>query len=166
MVTATLSRPKSLVSLLIQEVVPRVKLGLQKAAELVPSFIQDNFIDEGTRGKGGQNRWARVSPRQIIWRKTYPHGGSPEQKHSYWFAHKPLRDTDTLYNSFKPGKIFKTKDGFAVKITSSTNYGWRHHFGGGTTPDGQPIWRRPHIYIVDPTDTTKMFARFREGMAA
>jgi hypothetical protein len=166
MVTAMLSRPKALSSILFQEVVPRAKRSLAAAAALVPGFIQDNFIDQGTRGKSGQNRWARVSRRQIIWRKTYPHGGSPEQQDAYWFAHEPLRDTGTLYNSFSPGQVTDTSDGIAVKITSSTNYGWRHEFGEGSTPDGQPIWHRPHMYIVDPVDTNQLSKMFAQGMDA
>ncbi|KKK83598.1 hypothetical protein LCGC14_2791770 [marine sediment metagenome] len=166
MVTATLSRPKSLTETLLPMVLKRAERGLKKAAALVPDFLKDNFIDQGTRGKSGQNRWARVSRRQIIWRVTYPHGGSPEQKDAYWRAHKPLNDTGRLRKSFAPGPIAIDATGMAVKVTSSTDYGWRHHFGEGFTPDGQPIWRRPHMYIVDPVDTDKMYDAFALEMVA
>jgi hypothetical protein len=151
---------------LLPLVLQKAERGLSQAAALVPDFIQDNFIDQGTRGKSGQNRWARVSRRQIIWRKTYPHAGSPEQKDAYWRSHEPLNDTGTLRKSFKPGPIAIDANGIAIKVTSSTDYGWRHEFGEGSTPDGQPIWHRPHMYVVDPVDTDQMFKAFEREMAA
>ena len=164
MVTATLNPPNKLVAILTPIVSSKAKRSLISASALVPSFVQDNFIDQGTRGKSGQNRWARVSRRQLIWRKTYPHSGSPEQKERYYREAQPLRDTGTLFNSFKSGKLTDVRDGFAIAVRSTTDYGWRHEFGEGQTPDGQPLWYRPHMYLWAEHDAPILFAEFARRM--
>jgi hypothetical protein len=165
--TASETRPgllDDIISDIADDLRSRVKEGITSSAALIPDMLQDNMIDEGTRGKGGQNRWARLTRRSIRFRKTYPLTGSLEEQERYFRSHIPLRDTNTLFNSFKVTSVKEEKDGLTVAIvTSTTNYGWRHEFGVGTTPDGQPIWYRPHMYIVEGLDTARIDRGF-EGL--
>jgi len=165
MVTATHSRATSLTGTILPLVTKRAKLALTKAVKIIPRFVQDNFVAQGTRGKSGKNRWARVSRRQLIWRKTYPHDGSAEQKEQYWKEHRPLRDTDTLFDSFKAGRVSESADGMSARVTSTTNYGWMHEYGEGTTPDGKPLWHRPHMYLWAERDIPIIRTAFWEAMA-
>lgn len=166
MVTATANRPPDLSSIVLPDIVQRVSKAMVEAAKIIPDMIQDNMIDEGTRGKSGRNRWARLTHRTITYRKSYPHRGSQEQKARYFANHIPLRDTNTLFNSFRPGPVQKTRDGLSIRVTSTTDYGWRHEYGIGRTPDGQPIWRRSHMYIWKERDVPRIRKVFTEHLGA
>jgi hypothetical protein len=138
-----------------RETIESTKRGLRAAADLVPDFIQETFVVQGARG--GNPKWKRLTFRSIAWRKNYPHSGGFAAQRSYFEQHEPLIDTGTLRDSFV---VSEEEGGLRMIITSSTEYGYRHEDPSSTTPDGQAIWMRPHLFIVEGEDTDRMDAAF------
>lgn len=166
MISLSYSKPAfdTLIAEIKSDIQVSAKRGLKSAAEPIPDMIRATFVNVGERG--GNPAWPKLTLHSIQYRQTWPASGTQDDKLAYFRAHKPLFDTGALFQDFQSGQVQAGELGYAVIVTAPNSpYGSGHDDGTGKTPDGQPVRKRPHMFIVVGEDTDVIDGRFESAFA-
>lgn len=128
--------PHSLTDEIIHEITTDAERGLTAAAKIIPDFLLRNFELFGA--VFGDSEWEPISANSL--RKYRKQNRNRFQ---------PLWDTGNLARSGHNLPMEKTKDGSRIDTTLES-YGFEHDAGTAITPEGEPVWRRPHMHLYEP----------------
>lgn len=149
-----------IVSFFQDDIRTRTKSGLFKVGKIIQENVKDSFDTGGERS----GYW---EPTPLFWlrqRKTWPHQHQKNQLTSaqinYLKKALPLVDTGKLASSFKSPSTKYSKAGITWELTSTTNYGWRHEFGVPGPNGPKKLHKRPHLFILYPSETQQIDSDF------